>query len=213
VGAGQATITATDFSGAFASPVSKVINVPKQNQTITWTQPLSGTVGDQIQLTATASSGLIVAYTSNNSSVAAVSGNTLTIVGVGSATITASQAGNANYYAATNVAKIITVTQNSQNQNNYFQPDPSATYYIIHSSGLYFTTAVYPYPINSLYYITSYITGQDNSSDQQYKFVSVQGKMAVYNIMQVSSGEYLSASYIQEESDGYLSPFTFFLIL
>jgi len=227
VGIGSATITASQAGNAnynAATNVAKTIivnqaTVTKSNQTITWNQTLSATYGDPpITLNATASSGLAITYTSSNTSVVTVSGNTLTTVGVGSATITASQTGNANYYAATDVAKTITVTQNSQNQDNYFQPDPAATYYIIHSSGLFFKTTTidnpYPYSLYSdgvynYYYNLSYITDPDYSSDQQYKFFPVSGKTAVYNIMPVSSDGYIGAANIQETStDGYLCPFT-----
>jgi len=66
------------------------------------------------------------------------------------------------------------------NSVNPFQPDVTATYYIIHTSGFYFSAS----------YID--ITDPDYSSDQQYQFVAVPGQTAVYNIMQLSSGEYLT---------------------
>jgi len=187
------------------------------SQTIDWTQTFSPSynVGDPpITLTATASSNLPVSYTSSDNSVATITGvNVLNFIGAGTAIITAEQSGNSYYYPAQNQTNTITVIQNSQNPDDFFKPDPAAIYYIIHSSGFYFTTAVNPYPIyfnyyDALYYLSdpiSYITNPDYSSDQQYQFVPVQGKTDVYYIMQVSTGEYLDAGIISgDNSDIFL---------
>ena len=77
--------------------------------------------------------------------------------------------------------------QDYVNSVNPFQPDVTATYYIIHATGFYFDAD----------YID--ITDPDYSPDQQYQFVAVPGQTAVYNIMQVSSGEYLT----RNSSNGY----------
>lgn len=72
------------------------------SQKIAWTQRLivgCNTV-TQIQLTATASSGLPVSYSVSDPTVASVSGNTLTLLTPGTAIVTATQAGDANYAAA-----------------------------------------------------------------------------------------------------------------
>lgn len=63
---------------------------------------------------ATATSGLAVSYSSSNTAVATVSGSIITIVGVGTSTITATQAGNANYNAATQVQRTLTVSKAPQ---------------------------------------------------------------------------------------------------
>jgi len=217
-GVGTTTIYAVQPGNDYYNPtniLSRSITVnqavtTKTNQTITWNQTFSSSynVGDPpISLTATASSNLQVSYTSSDISVATITnGNILNFVGVGSAIITASQSGNANYYAATNVTKTITVTQNSQNQDSYFQPDPTATYYIVHYSGFYLDAGTFP--INGANYNNVvYITVQDYSPDQEYKFVPVQGKNGVYNIMQVSSGLYICSAYISTVTD-FLGAFT-----
>lgn len=86
-----------------------------QNQTITFSALPSKTFGDaDFQLTATASSNLVVTYTSSNLNVATINGNTVTIVGAGTATITASQAGDSNYNAATDVTQTLTVNKANQ---------------------------------------------------------------------------------------------------
>jgi hypothetical protein len=71
-------------------------------QHITWGQSLM--VGcnstTQVQLTATASSGLPVTYSVPDTSVASVSGNVLTLLHPGSTVVTATQTGDANHTAA-----------------------------------------------------------------------------------------------------------------
>lgn len=82
----------------------------KFDQTITFNALADKTYGDaDFNLTATASSGLDVAYSSSNTAVATVSGNTVTIVGAGSTNITASQSGNDNYNPASNEVQSLTV--------------------------------------------------------------------------------------------------------
>ena len=79
------------------------------SQQITWSQSL--VVGcnatTQLQLTATASSGLPVTYSVSDTSVAAVSGNILTLLKPGTALVTATQDGDANYSAAPVVADTV----------------------------------------------------------------------------------------------------------
>jgi hypothetical protein len=78
------------------------LTITKTSQNITWTQSLL--VGcnstTQISLTATASSGLPIAYSISDVEVATISGNVLTLVHPGTAVITANQAGDANHTAA-----------------------------------------------------------------------------------------------------------------
>jgi len=100
--------------------------------------PLAGrTYGDStFTLSATASSGLTVAFTSSDPSIASITGTTVTILRAGTVTITASQAGDASYEAAPNVArslvispKSITVTAESK-VKTYGDDDPALTYQV-----------------------------------------------------------------------------------
>ena len=113
-GVGNVTVRADQAGNSeysAAAPKFQTFNVVKANQTITFDPLANRDLGSApFDLTATASSGLTVAYTSSNSSVATVVGNTVTIQGVGSTTITASQSGNANYNAATNRTQNLVVT-------------------------------------------------------------------------------------------------------
>ena len=118
IGAGTATITASQAGDNGYSPatsITKTITVSKKSQSLSWTQTLSGFVGDTpIQLSATSNSELPVAYTSSNTNVTTIEGNVLTIVGEGTSTITAKQSGNNIYNAASEISKTITVSKKSQ---------------------------------------------------------------------------------------------------
>ncbi|MEQ8684188.1 MAG: Ig-like domain-containing protein, partial [Imperialibacter sp.] len=99
----------------------------KLNQTISFSALPEKAFGEApFALSATASSGLTVAYASSNPAVATVSGSTVTIVGVGTTTITASQAGNASYNAAANVPQTLTV--NKAGQTITFAALPAKTF-------------------------------------------------------------------------------------
>jgi hypothetical protein len=87
----------------------------KTAQTITFNTLSAKSYGDaNFDLTATASSNLVVSYQSSDTDVATVSGNTVTIVGAGTTTITASQSGNDTYAAATAVGQNLVVNKASQ---------------------------------------------------------------------------------------------------
>jgi hypothetical protein len=79
-----------------------LLTITIASQEITWTQSLM--VGcnatTQVQLTATASSGLPVTYSVANKDIATVSGNVLTLLQPGTTVVTATQAGDANHSAA-----------------------------------------------------------------------------------------------------------------
>ena len=104
-------VTATNATGT-STPATLNFEIAKGNQTLTFAPLANAQYGDAtFNLTATASSGLTVAYESSNPLVATVSGNIVTIVGEGTTNITASQAGDANYNSATAVFQSLTVTK------------------------------------------------------------------------------------------------------
>ncbi len=89
---------------------STVIAVVGRAQTITFTSPGNQTLGTAPPaLTATASSGLVVAISSSTPTVCTVNGSTLTLVAAGTCTLTANQAGNTTYAAAPAVNHTFTV--------------------------------------------------------------------------------------------------------
>src|SRR5207249_4138034 len=65
-------------------------------------------------ISATASSGLAVAFTSATTSVCTISGATVTLVSAGTCTIAADQAGNASYNPAPQVTQSFAVAQGGQ---------------------------------------------------------------------------------------------------
>ncbi len=98
-----------------AKSVTQKLTVSRAVQTITFaTLPPANYGGAAIVPSASASSGLVVAYTSSDTTIIKVSGANLLIRGVGAATITASQAGNVDYLAAPSVSQSVTVGKGSQ---------------------------------------------------------------------------------------------------
>ena len=124
VGVGTTTITASqggDANFSPATPVEQTLTVNVGDQTITFGALEDKNMGDpDFELTATASSGLVVSYQSSNTNVATISGSTVTLVGVGTTTITASQGGDANFSSATPVEQTLTV--NVGDQTITFEP-------------------------------------------------------------------------------------------
>jgi hypothetical protein len=103
------TVKATNSKGTSVSSGASTSVTPKAAQTITFNNPGSQNFGTTPTLSATASSGLSVAFTSATTSVCTVSGNTLTFLTTGNCTINADQAGNSTYNAATQVAQTFAV--------------------------------------------------------------------------------------------------------
>jgi len=103
---------AGDSDHLAAAQVTRTITVEKAAQTITFKQPSSPVANGvkPITLSATATSGLVVTF-SVVSGPAKVSGATLTITGAGTVVVAANQAGNADYSAATQVTRSITVAK------------------------------------------------------------------------------------------------------
>ena len=118
---GTAIITASQSGNdayEVAPPVTQMIMVSKQTQTITFTLATTGTAGDKIALTATAESGLEVTFTSSDEAVATIGtgadAGMLVLKTEGSAIITASQSGNDAYEAAPPVPQTIMVSKQAQ---------------------------------------------------------------------------------------------------
>ncbi|MEY4299467.1 MAG: hypothetical protein RIR25_703, partial [Verrucomicrobiota bacterium] len=109
---GTGRIVATNDLGALDFALTGTVEeMPKTSQTISFPAFGRQILGDDPLSPASASSGLTVSYVSSDPSVAQVSNNSLILKKVGTSTITASQAGNADYYAASDVSQILTVSQ------------------------------------------------------------------------------------------------------
>ena len=113
LGAGTATITATQSGNAIYAPAVAVavqLVVNKANQIITFPAiPLKNYNDADFDPNATASSGLAVNYSSSNTAVATIVNGKVHIVASGTADIKASQAGNTNYNAAAEVLQTLEV--------------------------------------------------------------------------------------------------------
>ena len=114
-GAGTTTITANQAGNASynaATPVSRTLTVSKAVQAITFTNATK-TYGDPdfILHGTGGASGEPITYTSSAPEVAVITGTTVTVLTPGSTTITASQAGNANYDAANDVVRTLSVNR------------------------------------------------------------------------------------------------------
>ena len=116
--AGTTVITASQAGNAnydSATSVQQTLTVNGTPQTITFNTLANKTYLDApFALTATATSGLHVSFSSSNTAVATISDTTVTIVGAGSTIITASQAGDADWSAAPEVQRTLTVNKADQ---------------------------------------------------------------------------------------------------
>eukprot|EP01136_Pigoraptor_vietnamica_P025735 Opistho-1_new@79968 len=118
LGAGTTTITASQAGNTDYRPAptqTQVLTVVKKNQTITFAEIETKTIGDADFSPATATSGLAVLYTSADSTVATIINGKVHIVGAGTTTIKATQAGNTIYLPAPEVSQTLTVLKIVQN--------------------------------------------------------------------------------------------------
>jgi len=132
--AGTDTITATFNGDSYnaSSTGTASSTVGAQSQTITFTAPTTPVTygASAVTLSATATSGLTVAFTIDSSSTSgacSVSGTTLTFTGVGNCVIDANQAGNGSYSAAPQVQQTVVINQASQTITG-FNPPSTYTY-------------------------------------------------------------------------------------
>lgn len=117
-GMGTAVITASQPGDVNYNPslnVSQTLTVDKGTQTITFPDiPVKALADVDFDPGATVNTGFAITYTSSNPNVATIVNGKIHIVALGNTTITASVAGNADYNAALNVSKVLTVRGLSQ---------------------------------------------------------------------------------------------------
>jgi hypothetical protein len=115
-GAGACTITAAQDGSANynpAAPVARTFSIGKADQQITFAALADKKVGDaDFNLDATASSNLAVALTATGN--CALNGSQVHLTGAGLCTVTASQDGNADFNAATPVARTFAIAKADQ---------------------------------------------------------------------------------------------------
>ncbi len=121
---GTASITDNNLN---LNPATQTINLSgtatQVAQTITFNPIPSGTAGQMVSLTASASSGLPVSFESQTPSVCTVSSATATLLTPGTCTIQATQAGDAEYAAAIPVSQSFSVISAA---SFTITPNPSA---------------------------------------------------------------------------------------
>jgi hypothetical protein len=110
IAAGTCTITAFQagddrYLAAPDMAESFQVNAGHQAQTITFPPPPQAKVGEAVTLSASATSGLMVAFRSDTPRTCTVSGPTLTPIAAGTCTVTASQSGSDHYAAARDTAQ------------------------------------------------------------------------------------------------------------
>jgi hypothetical protein len=115
-GAGACTITAAQDGSANynpAVPVARTFSIGKADQQITFTALADKTIGDaDFNLDATASSNLTVGFAAAGN--CAVNGSQVHLTGAGQCTVTASQDGDADYNAASPLARSFTTNKADQ---------------------------------------------------------------------------------------------------
>ncbi|MEO8305143.1 MAG: kelch repeat-containing protein, partial [Betaproteobacteria bacterium] len=143
VAAGTCTINATQAGNptySAAPPVSQSFAVTAATQTITFAALGAKTFGNPpFAVTATASSGLTVAFASGTPLVCTVTGTTVTIIAGGSCTITATQPGDASYGAAPPVSQGFTV--NPATQTVTFPPISPQPTFVAGGTGTFLVSA------------------------------------------------------------------------
>ena len=107
--AGTCTVTASQagdnrYLTAHEITQSFQVHAGHQTQTITFPQPPKAKVGEPVTLSASATSGLVVAFQSDTPRICTVSGFTLTPATAGTCAVTASQGGSDRYATAPDVS-------------------------------------------------------------------------------------------------------------
>jgi hypothetical protein len=126
-GAGAVVLQASQAAAGSYTPGSQTATfaVATEAQTITFAAPASPVNfgAAPITLSASSTSGLTVAF-SVLSGPASISGSSLSITGVGTVVVAADQSGNANYAAATEVTRSITVNKGAPAAGLTASPNP-----------------------------------------------------------------------------------------
>jgi hypothetical protein len=108
IGLGLAAVGCGSGQGVLVKVAS---NTTTLGQNITFDPIPSGTVGMQLTLAATSTSGLAVSFSSTTSTVCVVSASSATLLAVGKCTIQASQAGSSAYSPAPSVSQSFNVAE------------------------------------------------------------------------------------------------------
>ena len=108
---GEYAVVATVVDDDYAGSASDTLVIAKADQTIDFAAIGDQMITDTVNLSATASSGLTVAFEVLSGPATISGGTTLTFTGVGEVSIRASQTGNGNWNAAPAVTRTFNVSQ------------------------------------------------------------------------------------------------------
>ena len=111
INAGSYVVTGTVNHALYQGCSTGMLVVAKAGQTIAFPAIGDQVVTNEVQLLATASSGLAVAYTVASGPAAMTNGTDLVFTGAGTVSVVASQAGDANWNAAASVTNSFSVTK------------------------------------------------------------------------------------------------------
>jgi hypothetical protein len=116
INAGSYGVSCNITQAGYSGSATGTLTITKAPQTITFTQPTAPafSVGATFALTATASSGLPVAFSSTTTAVCTVAGATATLVAPGTCTIAADQAGDSNWLLAPQVTRSVALAKLAQ---------------------------------------------------------------------------------------------------
>lgn len=173
----------------FAPFVNGTLNVNQAPQTISFNPIPSGQIyGNQVNLAATATSGLPVTFTTTGPALQTFAG-VLSLVGTGTVTVTAIQAGNATYHTAAPVVQTFSVGPAQLNITvaNAFReqgaPNPNFTYSVgctLPQSGCFVLSDTdVPGVISGVPDVTT--VADENSPPGTYPIVPSQGTLAAPN--------------------------------
>ena len=213
VGAGTCTINANqagDATHQAAPQAQQSFTVagsppPKSSQSISFTSAApAGAVagGPTYTVTATASSGLAVAFSAAGSSagVCTVSGSTVSFVGSGTCTINANQAGNASYLAAPQVQQAFAVGLTPQTISFTSTPPAGA----VAGGAGYTVTATASSGLAVTFTLSAASTGVCTISGSSVSFVG--GGTCTINANQSGNGSYQAAPQAQQSFTVAASP-------
>ena len=124
---------AVPMSARAEDPAPEIVAAGATPQTIAFDLPVSDIVGSQIDMAASATSGLTVTFHADTPSTCSVDGPILTLLDEGTCSVTASQAGDATWAAADDVQDSMTV--NAAPPPPPFDPQPQTITFTLLGSG------------------------------------------------------------------------------
>jgi hypothetical protein len=190
------TFTATNGVPPDAVQNPFTLTVVQQSQTISYTSaaPLATVDGPTYAVTATATSGLSVAFTidASASAVCTIAGSTVSFIGVGTCVIDANQAGDGTFSAAPQVQQSFVVGQGSQTIS-FTSTAPAAA---VFGGPTYTVTATATSGLPVTFAIDASASSVCSIAGSAVSFIGV--GTCVVNANQAGDANYLAATQVQQ---------------